>query len=56
MADDKMVLTPAEIKQMESALTDQDLFLACPKCGAAITEKWSGVECSSTKCDWWFCL
>lgn len=27
----------------------------CPECGSPILIKWSGVECASTTCDWWFC-
>lgn len=28
----------------------------CPRCGSKITEKWSGVQCSSPDCTWWECL
>lgn len=27
----------------------------CPECGSKIKIKWSGIECSNSNCDWWFC-
>jgi hypothetical protein len=56
MMDKDLKLTPREVEQIETELTGNDLILFCPKCGQPVTEKWSGVECSSNKCDWWFCL
>jgi len=28
----------------------------CPECGCELKEKMSGVVCSNTKCDYWFCF
>ena len=44
-----------EIKALGDSQTDLPVE-ACPKCEAALIEKWSGVKCSNDNCDYWFCF